>query len=338
LGLFRFRSGIGLDAAKLLAIINPINRIILVARTREKADAAKEAVVAVIPVEHRKQHGVNVIPMACDHRSLDSVRNFQLDLRRKLDESYHPSKWKLNGIDVLCLNAAVLQKNDSKAEFTEDGFEVTFQTNHLAPFLIANLAMDMINPFGRVVFSTSGLHLQQKLVFDGMVDPKTREAQRGFEMMDGSEFHYKRSYSASKLCNVAICFELNERLRTRGAIANCFSPGLMTTSGMFRHQAGKGDSITAIHSKDVLRKEKTVAWGAGALVYLAIADETGKQGGQYWRDSDSYAASSARYGVEFCSSSISDDHEKRQMLWQLSCQLTGIPFDFRIANSKHHHS
>lgn len=327
-------SGIGLEACKLLAMMNPTNRIVLVGRNQDKADIAKETVVeSVWPAcVEREKYSMNIIPLECDHCSLSSVRSFSEELRRKLDESYHPSKWVLNGIDVLCLNAAVLQPNDSKAIFTDDGFEVTFQTNHLAPFLIANLVTDMMNPGGRVVFSTSGLHCAQKLAFDGAIDLATGTLRKKrFEMMDGSEFHFKRSYSLAKLCNVAICVELNARLRRQHVIANCFSPGLMTSSGLFRNQPRCGDSIATVpHVKEVLMREKTVQWGAGSLVYMAVADATGEHGSQYWRDAESFAGSSAVYGKEFCPTFISDenvDENQRETLWTLSCQLTGITCD-----------
>ena len=326
--LFPFFSGIGLEAAKLLAIINPSNRIFVVARTLEKAKVAKDSVVECIPKDKRKEHSDNVIPLECDHCSLESVRRFNRNLRRELDDSYSPSKWEHNGIDALCLNAAILLADEPVPSFTEDGLEVTFQTNHLSPFLIANLTVDLINPSGRVVFSTSGLHLRQELNFDGMIDLHEKKARKGFEMMNGADFHFKKAYAASKLCNVATCVELNRRLQKRGATATCFSPGLITTSGLFRRQPLKGDTIAMIHSQEVLRKEKTVRWGGGALVFMAIADEVGKMGGQYWRDADSYAGNHAQYGKEFGPSAISDKQvrkDKRDLLWLLSCQLAGIP-------------
>lgn len=313
----------------MLAIINPIHRIVLVCRTLEKANAAKEGVASVF--SDASKYRCNWIPLACDHCSFDSVRNFNQELRRKLDETYHPSKWAFNGIDVLCLNAAVLQAPNSRPQFSEDGFEVMFQTNHLAPFLIANLTADMMNPGGRIILSTSGLHTSCRLDLKGIVDPATGQIRKGFEMMDGSEFHYKKGYSLSKLCNVAICRELNEKLQRSGVIATCFSPGLMTKSGLFRHQPGCVEQIIAVHNADAIRRQKTVSWGAGALVFMAISDEAGREGGLYWRDSESFAASNAVYGKEFCPAPITDEivePEQRAMLWNVSSQLVGVPYNY----------
>jgi protochlorophyllide reductase len=313
-----------LYAAKLLALMNPLNRIILVARNEEKAIFAKEQVVSGIP-EKTGYLVVNIIPMVCDHSSLESVRQFNGNLRRKLNETYNVNKWAVNGIDVMCLNAAVLMPTDSKAQFTQDEFETTFQTNFLAPFLIANLTTDLINPGGRVIVSSSGLYSGQILNLDGMVHQTTGKAQKGFSMINGKPFHYKASYSLSKLCAVAFCTELNRRLKSRGAIANAFSPGLMTTSGLFRHQDCSSNPHSVI-SEEVLKMERTVEFGGGALVFMAVAEETGRRGGEYWRDVESLRCSMTAYGKEFSPMSVScdaSDKIKREKLWELSTQLAG---------------
>jgi protochlorophyllide reductase len=304
--------------------MNPLNRIILVARNEEKAAFAKEQVVAVLP-EKSQYYIDNIIPIVCDHASLESVRQFNGNLRRKLNETYDAKKWAVNGIDVMCLNAAVLMPTDSEAQFTRDGMETTFQTNFLAPFLIVNLTVDLINPGGRVVVSSSGLYCGQKLNLDGMADKGTGMARKGFSMINGKPFHYKTSYSLSKLCVVTFCTELNRRLESRGAIANTFSPGLMTTSGLFRHQDSGSYSHSRL-SEDILKMERTVEFGAGALVFMAWADATGQKGGEYWRDVDSQRCSMTSYGKEFSPSTVSldaADEEKREKLWELSIQLAG---------------
>ena len=78
-----------------------------------------------------------------------------------------------------------------------------------------------------------------------------------------------------------------------------------------------------------MAKEKTVAWGAGALVYMAIAIETGRRGGEYWRDADSVLGWDSIYGKHFCPVSIMNqiDNETRDQLWRLSSQLAGINDD-----------
>jgi NAD(P)-dependent dehydrogenase (short-subunit alcohol dehydrogenase family) len=318
---FSFFSGIGLYAALLLALLNPLHRIVVVARNQEKADYAREQILPLLPDDDYYKE--NIIALACDHASFQSTRNFRHNLQTRLNDTYNTSKWARNGIDVFVLNAAVLCARDSLPQFTEDGIELTFQTNYLTPFLLANLTTDLLNPGGRVVISTSGLHEQAKMRLNGIVG-NDGNARKGFEMLDGSSFHYKQSYAISKLCSVALCGQLASRLAHRNIVVNCFSPGLMTSSGLFRNQKNGGDIC---HNKSVVAKEKPVGWGAGALVYMAIADDTGKRSNEYWRDADSTLGSKSVYGKHFCPTRIAHDYVDEftsDLLWHLSCQLTGL--------------
>lgn len=322
-------SGIGLAAAKLLAMNNPLHRIIIACRSQESANLAREEVLAFLPDDD--YHHENVISLECDHTSFVCIRKFNDMLRRRLNETYNPNKWIYNGIDVLCLNAAVLVPKDAHPQFTKDGFEVTFQTNYLAPFLITHLIMDLINPGARIVFSTSGLfeHVQLKNL-NGILDSETGCIRKKFVMVDTSPFHYKSSYAMSKLCLVALCAELVRRIpKHRRITVNCFSPGLMTKSGLFRNQDYLNDCEIPMHSKNILQKEKPVVWGAGALVYMVIGCETGKRNGEYWRDADSTLGWDSKYGQHFCPMNIEHyvDLETSQKLWQLSCELVGMPKD-----------
>ena len=371
-------SGIGLVAAKLLAILHPRHRLVLVARTMDKAERAVRHVEATVKQHnHTNNHhpstnnttSPHLIPLACDHCSLESVRTLAQELPRQLESSYVPQKWAYNGIDVLCLNAAVLVAEGSQPRYTKDGLETTFQTNHLAPFLLVNLLYPYMNPGSRIVFTTSGLHQtcvpldlsgvlrchphaehdNSDFVGDGSTssDTTTTSLRRNFAMLDGSDFHYKRCYSLTKLCNVAVCAELHQRLQRRGnseadrdmaprpVTATCFSPGLMLDSDLFRHQQDPTAQLSTHlqHREIILRKAKSVEWGAGALVFVALSPEAGIHGGVYWND-DSLMGDDAVYGEHFAAAPITEnvaDVATRRRLWDVSCQLAGIPND-RIAS------
>jgi NAD(P)-dependent dehydrogenase (short-subunit alcohol dehydrogenase family) len=211
----------------------------------------------------------NIFPMVCDHTCFSSVRKFCQDLRKQLRSMQI-------GIDVLCLNAAILLGENAEAQYTEDDIEITFQTNHLAPFLIGNLLFDMINPGGRVVVTSSGLHAFSTFDnFLGVIDPETGQTRKRFAMIDGASFDHKKSYAASKLCNVAFCLGLNRRLQKKGAVAICFTPGLIPSSGLFRHQKRWNEAVL---KKRAVGIEETEEWGGIMLAWMAFADEAGKPG------------------------------------------------------------
>lgn len=364
---------------------------------------------------HQQQLQPRILALACDQCSLESVREFCRTLREILSESYRSDLWSFPGIDVLCLNAAVLVRDDGpRPTLTKDGLETTFQTNHVAPFLMVNLLSDLLNPAtGRVVFTTSGLHLQfSSLDFSGVVctkesggsdsvagvdvaplsslesasDDRHRRdipavvptaswTRQGFDMPDGSqEFHYKRAYSLSKLYNVAVCRELHElyncrihtsgregtkscylasekgelgcsnesssqtsprKRRAAGVVVNCFSPGLMLQSGLFRHQ-DTGD-VQRQHRANpkCVRQAKTVEWGGGALAYMAVSDAAGQVSGMYWSD-ESYQGCAALYGIEFKPSPLTpavEDTLQRRTLWEVSAQLAHLQPDEDLTDS-----
>ena len=343
----------------MLALLNPRNRLFLVGRNEEKAIRAAQQVASVLPWHssstsssssttssvdnntarpHSWQQTVinhnvndNIIPIVCDHSSFDSVRQFAVDLQRKLKESYDRETFgENNGIDVLCLNAATLQPKTVPAEFTDNDLETTFQTNHLSPFLLVNLIYHLLNPGGRVVVTTSGLYLMQTLELEGIpVDDATGRVRLNerFETANGVDYQCKSSYAFSKLCNVAMAVELHERLQHRGVSVACFSPGLITQTGLFRHHR---DMLPFKRTRDLMLNEKTVLWGAGALVFMATSRRVQTQlpgEALYWHDKDSAKGPGAVYGNEFGPSPVSETQitvEGRKRLWALSSDLTGI--------------
>lgn len=263
--------------------------------------------------------GQHIFPMVCDHSCLRSVRKFCDELRNKLRTfEKNDNHDRHVGIDVLCLNAAVLVEEDSEAQYTHDDLELTFQTNHLAPYLIANLTFDMINPGGRIVVTSSGLHAFSTFDdFAGVINPETGMIRRRFPMIDGNNFDYKKSYASSKLCNVAFCLALNRRLQERGAIAISFSPGLIPTSGLFRHQKQWKETWM----------DETEEWGGSMLAWMVLADEQGKQGGKYWRAPFGISKRGGMipgdlYVEPICKEAI--DVKNQESLWKISAELSGI--------------
>jgi protochlorophyllide reductase len=324
---FSISSGIGLYASKVLALANRNHRLILVARTLEKAELAKQQVVSVTNKNENSQHNNddNILPMACDQSSIQSVKDFASNVRKHLSDT------DTGGcIDVLCLNAATLH-NSNEPEFTMDGLETTFQTNHLAPFLIVNLIHDLMKSQGRVIVTGSGLHYDCTFGdFKGIQDPDTGLVRTSFATVDGSDFSFKGAYATSKLCNVAFCMALNRKLEERGEkhiVANCFTPGLIPESGLFRNESVFRLMLFSLFARWT-RMSSTIEWGGGALAWMATADEAGKRGGEYWKTPMGSSHNDSTYGYDFCPVPASPEamsEANQEKLWEISSQLVGIP-------------
>lgn len=334
-------SGIGLQACKLLHLVSPKSRLFLVARSREKALQAADEVNSVFAdrenvrdnnnnnlYQQQLHHATKTIfPMVCDHSCFDSVRQFCEEMKNEL-RLLSESEGRKIGIDVLCLNAAILLGEDTKPQFTKDNLELTIQTNHFSPFLIANNLFDFINVGARVVVTSSGLHAFESFGnFEGVIDSKTGKIEDGFQMIAGSSFDYKKCYAVSKLCNVAFCLELDQRLRERNATAICFSPGLIPTSGLFKHQKRWHDTVL---KKLGIGMVETEEWGGVVLAWMAISDKANSEGGCYWRAPLGISRRGGKIPEDLFLESLSEEatnYKNRETLWKISATLTGTSND-----------
>jgi NAD(P)-dependent dehydrogenase (short-subunit alcohol dehydrogenase family) len=122
---------------------------------------------------------------------------------------------KAPALDVLVNNAGVIR---DRMELTRDGYETTFQVNHLAPFLLTNLLLDALRaaPTGRIVNVASGAHGSVKGVpLDEVAQP------RRYRTLD--------AYAQAKGCNILFTRELARRLAGEPVATWAMHPGVVAT-------------------------------------------------------------------------------------------------------------
>jgi NAD(P)-dependent dehydrogenase (short-subunit alcohol dehydrogenase family) len=179
--------GIGAAAARKLHADG--HRVVVIGRSPEKTAAvAKE-----LGADH----------FVADFAVLDQVR----ELAAGLDASY-PS------IDVLCNNAGGVFGDPAK---TVDGFEKTFQVNHLAPFLLTQLLLDKLIAAGASVIQTSSFAARMT----GKIEMDDLEHDR--------DFNANVAYGTAKLENILFTTELHRRYHDRGISSAAFHPGVVAT-------------------------------------------------------------------------------------------------------------
>jgi NAD(P)-dependent dehydrogenase (short-subunit alcohol dehydrogenase family) len=139
-----------------------------------------------------------------DFTMLDDVRKLAADLDRAYPR-----------IDVLVNNAGGIFGDRAK---TVDGFEETFQVNHLAPFLLTNLLMDkLLNSRASVIqTASSGARLFGHLNTDDLDHDR--------------DFTPQLAYGTAKLENILFTRELHARYHAQGLSAAAFNPGAVATS------------------------------------------------------------------------------------------------------------
>ncbi|XP_050046134.1 retinol dehydrogenase 11-like isoform X1 [Dermacentor andersoni] len=171
-------TGIGKETARELARRNA--RVILACRNPVKAKEAADDIHA--------STGRSVVLMQLDLCSLNSVRQFA---RHVL--ATEPR------LDVLILNAGMM--SPPNREETEDGFEATFQANHLGHFLLTHLLLDLLKKSkpSRVVVVGSC----------GQVAGRLNTEDLSF----GRYWFPLLNYCTTKQCNMLFTVELSRKLK-----------------------------------------------------------------------------------------------------------------------------
>jgi NAD(P)-dependent dehydrogenase (short-subunit alcohol dehydrogenase family) len=238
-------NGIGLAAAEELARRGA--ELAIVARNDAKAADAVERV--------RAAGGAEPDVLKADLSSQASVRALAAEALERYPR-----------IDVLVNNAGAINE---RRQVTEDGIELTWAVNHLAPFLLTNLLLERLKQSApaRVVTTTSDAHKGATIPWDDPLAERTYAA-RGF-----------RRYGETKLANILFTAELARRLEGTGVVANCFHPGLVATG--FNRNNGALMRIAMTFAKPFSRRPEK---GAETLVWLVDSEEAGAENGGYFID------------------------------------------------------
>ena len=267
-------TGIGLETAAALAAMGA--RVVLTARDPLKGSVAAEKI-------RRRYPDANVIPMELDLARLGDVRSFAADLLERF-----------GALHVLVNNAGVMLGRRST---TVDGFETTFQVNHLAPFLLTNLLLDRLRASGpsRIINVASEAHRAARLDFDDL------NSERGYRGM--------RVYVRTKLCNILFTRALAHCLLGTGVTANALHPGTVRTA---LGRDGDTSALFALGIKITGPLFLSPARGARTTIHLASSPDVEGRTGEYW----------IRRRPRKPASKATDDEAARR-LWDVSAQLVG---------------
>lgn len=202
-------TGIGFETARSLALHGC--RVILACRNVDKAKAAIDRIVA-------QKSSAQCFAMELDLASLKSVAKFAQDYERKF-----------RSLNILICNAGVFGLGYST---TEDGFETSFQVNHLAHFFLTRrLETALIRGaklFARVVIVSSESHRHSFITRDTL-------SRSTLSVDSYSRYWAMAVYNNTKLCNVLF----GEKLATlwfRYKIAVfILHPGNLISTDISRH-------------------------------------------------------------------------------------------------------
>jgi retinol dehydrogenase-14 len=207
-----------------------------------------------------------------DLASLKQVRELAAEFHRRYDR-----------LDVLINNAGVFM---NERKLTEDGFEMTYAINHLAPFLLTNLLLDLLKKSApsRVITVSSVAHTRGRIDFENLQAEKT--------------FGGYYAYALTKLANILFAHQLARQLEGTGVTSNCLHPGVIGTK-LLR----AGFNMPGASTAD----------GAETLIHLASSPEVERVTGKYFQNKISISSSPVTY-----------DETLQQELWKVSQKQTGL--------------
>jgi NAD(P)-dependent dehydrogenase (short-subunit alcohol dehydrogenase family) len=281
-------AGLGFQIAGQLASRGA--RVVLACRNPARAEQAAARLRTAHP-----HTPIDVVRL--DLASLASVRTAAAQLRAACPE-----------LDVLINNAGVMEV---PYERTEDGFELTFATNHLGHFALTGLLLPSLvaTPGSRVVTMSSLGHAEGEMNFADL------EAERDYDPA--------RAYFQSKLANLLFSYELDRRLRAVDApvIALAAHPGVVYTD-LFRTRP----KVEQFLMRPALRPVNfwfMQSVRMGALPALRAATDPAASGGDFYGPRSRFDTG---YPALVESSARSHDAADQARLWRLSEELTGVVY------------
>jgi NAD(P)-dependent dehydrogenase (short-subunit alcohol dehydrogenase family) len=257
--------GIGAAAARELREAG--HTVVVVGRSPAKT----RQVAASIGADHQ----------VADFADLNEVRQLAATLQRRYPR-----------IDVLANNAGGVFGTRDK---TIDGFEKTFQVNHLAPFLLTTLLLPTLLSSNATVIQTASIaaRLYGNLDLD--------------DLDNDIRYSANKAYGDSKLENILFTRELDARYRSLGLNAVAFHPGIIGSS----FAAGTTSLAMRVTYANPLVKPflGSTRKGADQLVWLAETDP-----GQAWQPGSYYEKRKIATRVN----PQSADRELARRLWDMS--------------------
>jgi retinol dehydrogenase 12 len=247
--------------------------VVMLCRNVAAAGEVRDEIVRQVP--HARIEVVH-----CDLASLASVGEAAAVVRR----DFPP-------LGLLINNAGMVS---TRRRTSVDGFELTFATNHLGPFLLTALLSDRLDKAARIVIVASRIHYRGRLELAGVTDARAR-------------YRATAAYAQSKLANVMHAFALARRMAGTGISVNCLHPGVVATNLLPSWLR----VIKPLVTKVMFDAER----GARSSIYLALDPAVAGISGRYFDENQ----------LPRPAATLADDVELQESLWNTSAAWTGAP-------------
>ena len=283
----------GIDLSGRRAVVTGASSGIGVETARALARTGAAVTLAVRDVEAGRRVAAD-IATTTGNSNVD-VAPLELTDRASIDAFV--SQWD-GPLHILVNNAGIMAPPE---QYTREGWELQFATNHLGHFGLALGLHEALAADGsaRIVSVSSSGHMLSPVIFDDL-----HFAFRPYDPW--------LAYGQSKTANVLFAVGATARWRADGITANALMPGAILTR-LQRHIGG--GLVTPSE------RQKTVEQGAATSVLLATSPLLEGIGGRYFVDCNEAAPVTRRTGDMSGVAPYALDAENADRLWELSLRL-----------------
>lgn len=270
-------SGVGKETARGLAQRGA--HVVMAVRSLERGEAAKADLRKDPLLAGRDPFEV----MRLDVASLADVRRFARDFRSRHER-----------LHVLVNNAGI---HTAHRDVTNEGFETTFVTNHLGPFLLTHELLPILkaSATARVVTVASEAHRLGRMHWD--------------DLQLSRRWSGVAAYCQSKLANILFAFELARRLEGSGVTSNAVHPGSVRTNWARGPESGLLNTVVTLATPFLISPAK----GARTPLHAATAPGLAGVTGRYFvRRKEATPSARAR------------DVEAQRRLWEIGEKLAHV--------------
>jgi NAD(P)-dependent dehydrogenase (short-subunit alcohol dehydrogenase family) len=227
--------GVGREIARGLAEAG--SRVVLVCRDLDKAIALREELHSDTGNDTLEAVGLDLADTAAIYQFVERFRKGH------------------NQLHVLVNNAATYSGTRKVAP---NGFELTWATNVLGPYLLTELLLDLMEQTGNHKWHARVVNVCSK--FDGGLESKDTQ-------FESRRYDGVKAYKASKQALRMLTWDLDDRLPGTGIVANACFPGRVDTPLGRLKNGGLGGLFSR---KGAMRP---VAVGADTPIWLASSPE-----------------------------------------------------------------
>jgi len=205
-------------------------------------------------------------------------------------------------LDVLIHNAANFDQTLKRRVLTEDGLETIFATNHLGPFLLTHLLLDLLkasSPSRIITVASKGLLTFPFLDID-------------FDNLNGeTKFNITHAYYHAKLAQTIFTYDLAQRLKDTGVTVNCVRvTNVAISDDRLTHLPVWMRKLYSLKRKFSITPERQ----AETYLYLAADPKVAEVTGKYWDENNKQVESNKN----------SYNTETWNRLWNESAKLARI--------------